>query len=37
MRSPTRFHAPSVLAAGIVLVLLTGIITGTVLVISILV
>lgn len=37
MRPPTRFHAPSVLAAGVVLVLLTGILTGTVLVISILV
>ena len=35
MRSRSRFHVPSVLAAGIVLILLTGIITGTVLVISI--
>jgi hypothetical protein len=35
MRPPSRFHAPSVLAAGIVLILLTGIITGTLLVISI--
>lgn len=35
MRSPSRFHAPSVLAAGVILVLLTGIITGTVLIISI--
>lgn len=35
MRSPSRLHAPSVLAAGVVLILLTGIITGTVLIISI--
>ena len=35
MRPPSRFHAPSVLAAGIVLILLAGIITGTVLIISI--
>ena len=37
MRSRSRFHAPSVLAAGIVLTLLTGIIAGTVLILSILV
>lgn len=37
MRSPSRLHAPSVLAVGIVLILLTGIITGTVLIISIIV
>lgn len=35
MRPSSRPHAPSVLAAGIVLILLTGIITGTVLTISI--
>lgn len=35
MRSRSRFHAPSVLAAGVVLILLTGIIIGIILVISI--
>ena len=37
MRPPSKPHAPSVLAAGIVLILLAGIITGTVLIISIIV